>query len=237
MTSHAHFNAPADRSNRRRFRFTVSAGLIAATTVGGICVLQSGCLGLASNLMHAAGMDLVPAEYEGLEDQLVAVVVRTPSNRHHDDQIAGDMAIRLQQELTSKVDDFQAVRADKIHDWWDRNGWDANDFQGLGRDVGATRVLLVDIKDLSLRDGATLYRGTADVHVQVIDVATGGVPFTKTIDSFEYPRMAGQSTSETTEKRFRKLYLSILAAEIGRAFHPYDEGERVALDSKIVHNF
>ena len=72
----------------------------------------------------------------------------------------------------------------------------------------------------------TLYCGTSDVTLSVIDVATGEVDFTKSLEEYRYPTMAGQHTSETTESRFRKLYLQTLAEEIGRSFHPYDMSDR-----------
>ena len=67
-----------------------------------------------------------------------------------------------------------------------------------------------------------------------IDVATGEAVFTKSLEEYRYPTMAGQHTSETTESRFRKLYLQTLAEEIGRSFHPYDMSDRFAADSRIA---
>ena len=72
------------------------------------------------------------------------------------------------------------------------------------------------------------------MYLQVIDVETGNTLFRRTMDQYTFPKSTGQHTSETTEDRFRKLYLKMLANEIGRMFHPFDGTERIALDSKIV---
>ena len=68
--------------------------------------------------------------------------------------------------------------------------------------------------------------------VKVIDVATGTVDFQRPIDEFTYPTLAGQDVSGTSESRFRKLYLTMLAQEIARSFHPYDMTDRYAIDSQ-----
>lgn len=198
------------------------------------CTTQTGCLGLASNLMHATGMDMIPAEYEGLEDATVAVVVLTPSPRHTDDPASIELTRRLREELIQNVDDVALVRDDRIANWWDTNGYDSEDFQALGQQVDADKILIVSLENLRLKDGATLYRGTSDVTIEVIDASTGHVVHTKRIEEYRFPQMAGQHTSETSEKRFRALYLKMLAAEIGRSFRPFDRHERFALDGTIA---
>ena len=95
-------------------------------------------------------------------------------------------------------------------------------------------MLVIEVANLRLREGSTLYRGRSDVVVNFIDAETGNVEFTRTLDEFTYPNVAGQYTSETTESKFRKLYLKMLAVEISRSFHPYDLTDRIAADSRIA---
>ena len=201
--------------------------------LAGVALLPTGC-GIMSNLMHAAGADMEPAKYEGLEDSTVAIVTVTDSSQYSDDIVARELSSRLGQILTQKVDDVKLVRDDKIQQWRDVKGWDAIDFQAIGEGVKADKVVGLEVSGIKLRDGATLYRGSCDVVVKVIDVETGTVDFVEQLDEFIYPTMAGQSTTETSESRFRKLYLDMLAQEIGRSFHPYDRIDRIALDSFIA---
>lgn len=217
---------PTRQRNRRQFA--------AAMLMSGAAITSTGCLGLAANFMHAAGLDRIPAEYDGLEDASVAVVVLTETARPSDDPVARDLTRRVGQELIRYVDDIQIVREDRVADWCDRNGWDSRDFEALGRDVAADQVLVIEVANLKLRDGATMYKGIADVNMEVIDVESGHKVHSKAIEEFSYPKLAGQHANETTEKRFRGLYLGILAAEITRAYRPYDSNERVALDSRIA---
>ncbi len=177
---------------------------------------------------------MIPAEYKGLKECTVAVVTVTDSSQYSNDVASRELSRRVSEILTRKVNDVRLVREDKIEQWRDINGWDAIDFAGIGEEVEADKVLGIEVSNLTLRDGATLYRGRADVLVNVIDVATGTIEYTRRLDEYTYPTVAGQYTSETTETRFRKLYLGMLATEIGRSFHAYDMADRIALDSVIA---
>jgi acyl carrier protein len=184
--------------------------------------------------MHAVGADMIPAEYEGLEEQTVAVVTLSDGSQYSNDSANKDLGRRVSAILTKEVDKIRLVREEKIDRYRDVNGWDSVDFAEIGMAVGADKVVGIELDNLRLRDGATLYRGRADVTVHVIDVASGTVEYTRNLDEFTYPTVAGQYTSETTESKFRKLYFSMLSEEIGRTFHPYDFTDRLALDSAIA---
>lgn len=211
----------------------VSAKTTGLVLVAVAVLMLSGC-GMMSNLMHAAGVDMIPAECTTLEEMTVAIVTVTDSSQYSNDVTARELSRGVGEVLTRKVEKVTLVREDKIEEWRDVNGWDNMDFVAIGRGVGADKVLGIELSNLVLREGATLYRGRADVRIKVIDVATEGVEYTRSLDEYTFPTVAGQYTSETTESKFRKLYLGMLAKEIGRSFHPYDMTDRFALDSAIA---
>lgn len=192
-----------------------------------------GCMGVA-NLMHAVGLDMIPAEYEGLQDATVAIVATTDSSLYSTDAAATELSQRLAHVFSTEVDDIRLVRHDKVQSWRDAHGYDSADYVDLGRDLNADRVVVVDLKNLQLRDGPTLYRGRADVSLEVIDVESAAVAFTKNLDEYTFPKMTGQYTSETTESKFRKFYLTMLAKEIGRSFHRFDHTDQIAMDGKMA---
>ncbi|MEM9368489.1 MAG: hypothetical protein AAGD07_21045 [Planctomycetota bacterium] len=201
------------------------------------CVLasQSGCvLPLVSNVMHAVGADRVPPKFDGLEKSRVAIITMTDRSRYSEDINARLMSRKLGEVLLEKVDDVRIVREDEVQQWRDTHGWENEDLAELGGDLKADLVLAIQLRDLKLREGATLYRGSANVIVQVVDPADGSELFRHEIDDFMYPKTAGQYTTETTETKFRKLYLSMLARQVGRLFHPYDFAETIALDGAIA---
>lgn len=211
---------------------TVVRGACLASLVAA-ALLQLGCSSLAT-VMHAVGVDMIPAEYDGLKDRSVAVVTISDSSQYANDVTSRELSRFVSEILTKKVKGIQLVREDKIEQWRDVNGWDSLDFDTIGKGVGAQRVLGIELANLRLRDGATLYRGRADIVVNVIDSETGNIEYTRTLEEFTYPNVAGQYTSETTEARFRKLYLRMLAEEICRSFHRYDLTDRFAADSRIA---
>ncbi|MEM6473153.1 MAG: hypothetical protein AAF802_26565 [Planctomycetota bacterium] len=195
---------------------------------------QPGCLGVISNIMHATGADKTPAAYDGLEKSRVAIVTVTENSQFGDDTSARILSRNISQWIGSEVKEVDLVREDKISDWRDTHGWDQLEFAEIGRGVEADKVLAIEVANLKLRDGPTLYRGNADVRVSVIDSKTGEELFSSEIEEFQYPITAGVYTNETTESRFRKLYLGILGKRIARQFFPFDAHEDFALDGFIA---
>jgi len=210
-----------------RRRLLVLAGL--AITAGS----QAGCA-LMSNLGHAMGADQIPPEYEGLEDCRLAVVTISDASQFSEDDVSSYLSRQVSQILTSKLKKIRLVREEEIARWRDTHGYDHVDFVEIGEGVNADKLLGIQINNLRLQDGKSLYRGKAEVEVQIIDPQAGEVLFRRSLSEFTYPETAGQHVSETTESKFQKLYLTVLAERIGRMFHPYDFSDTVALDGRIA---
>ena len=195
---------------------------------------QPGCLGIVANLMNVVRGHTVKPEYNGLEGKRVAVVTLTDSSQYSDDASARILGRRVSDILHTEVKNIKIVREDEVQQWRDRHGWDAIEFLDIGRGVKADKVVGIEMTGLRLKDGATLYRGRAEVTVSVYDIATDSLEFRRHLDDFTYPVTAGMYTSETTETKFRGLFLGVLASKIGRYFHGYDFSDTVALDAAII---
>ena len=222
----------------------ISSSLVVGTKVAGLIAVlaliatQSGCLGLASNLMHAVGADRVPPEYkdyEDLEDCRLAVVTMTEASQYSNDAASRFLSRRVGQILTNELDDVRLVREDEIEQWRDEHGYDNMDFASIGKDLNAEKVVAIQVSNLTLREGQSLFRGKSDVTLQVIDVADGSTLFIHDLDEHTFPVNAGQHVSETTESKFQKLYLTVLAERIGRLMHPYDFADTVAMDGILAN--
>ncbi len=205
-----------------------------AFLISTIVLSQTGCLGMAANLMNAVKGHTVKAEFEGLEGKRVAVVTLTDSSQYSDDVSARMLSRRVSEILQTKIKNIELVREDEVQQWRDTKGWDAIEFIDIGRGVKAEKVVAIEMTNLKLRDGATLYRGRAEVTTTVYDVESRTEEFRRHLEEFTYPETAGQYTSETTEAKFRALYLSVLAARIARFFHSYDFSDTVAMDATII---
>jgi hypothetical protein len=200
-----------------------------------VSVLQTGCIvPFAANLMHAVGADMVPPEYEGLEEMTVAVITSTDGSQYSQDVVAREINRMVSTIIGKEVKDVVLIRQDQIDQWRDVHGWDESDFASIGKGVKANKVIGIEVSDVRLREGATLFRGRSEARVQVIDVASGEVEYSRDLDDYTYPKLAGQDITETTESRFRKLYLTMLSKEISRSFHHYDVTDRFAADSAIA---
>lgn len=221
---------PPLRPPRRIARSVPAAALVIAAAVS----VQTGCVKFASNLAHVMGADRIPAEYEGLNESTVAVVTITDAGKFADDASARLLNNYVGEILSREVDDIKLVRDATVRQWRDRHGWDQTDFHAIGQGVKAEKIVGIELTDFRLRDGVTLYRGRANVRIQVIDAESGLQLFSKTLDDYTFPKTTGQYTSETTEAKFRKLYLRMLARQIARSFHPYDGMEDFALDGSIA---
>ncbi|QDT58377.1 hypothetical protein SV7mr_08680 [Stieleria bergensis] len=228
MVSLRNHQSEMDLQRRKQIvvRSIVSLGLC-----GLLLITQPGCLGLFANLVNATGASRIKPVCSELEKSRVVVVALTEESIYRDDVSARILGRNVRQWLGTEVKDIELVREDKIADWRDRNGWDTMDFVAMGRELEADKVLIVQVGDLSLRDGATLYRGNANVVTTVYNTETGNEVFQSEIEEFRYPQNSGVYTNETTETRFRKLYLGILAKRVSRQFYPYDRNDDFALDA------
>ncbi len=216
-------------------RRNVLSSIMVAGLAASVLITQAGCLGFAANIMNVVRGHTVDAEFPGLEGKRVAVVTVTDSSQYSDDASARILSRRVSDILATEVKNIKMVREDEVQQWRDRNGWDAIEFIDIGRGVKADKVVGIEMTNLRLRDGATLYRGRAVVTVSVYDISNGALEFRRNLEEFTYPVSAGMYTSDTTESKFRNLFLGVLASRLARFFHGYDFSDTVALDAAIVN--
>ncbi|XZE53125.1 hypothetical protein SH139x_004846 [Planctomycetaceae bacterium SH139] len=217
------------RLDRRRLCRTLMAGVMA-----GLAVSQTGCIQFVANMLHAVQGNALPAEFDGLKGQRVAVFAITDTSQYTDD-VAARMLTRYSGELLlSEVKDLKLVREAEVEDWRDTQGYNTVDPISLGRGVKADKVVVIEMTNLRLRDGQTMYRGHADVTVSVHDMESGSIEFRRSLEDYTYPATAALPITETTEEKFRRLFLGELAKRVTRHFYPYDFRDSVASDARIV---
>ena len=122
------------------------------------------------------------------------------------------------------------VSNQRVDDWIDQHGWDMIDFVAIGRGVEADTVVAVDVDSFSLHDGATMFKGRANVHVVVYDMQSGQEVFAHSPPQLEFPTTAGIPATSTSEREFRKMFLDAVAGRIARNFYAFDINEDVAGD-------
>jgi hypothetical protein len=191
-----------------------------------------GCIQFAANLLNVVRGPEVPAQVKGFENKLVAVICSNEQGICRDEttiRLAGD----LKGILASKLPKTKFVNQEEIKQWIEGSSVSESDILAIGDGVKADYVIAVDILKLQLKDGPTLFRGRSDLSLTVLDVKTKKPIFRKAMPEYAYPVMAGQSTTETDERKFRGVYLTNVASKLSRYFYPHEFGEDVAMDATI----
>jgi len=194
----------------------------------------TGCLQFAANLMHVMSGPQVPAEFKGLDGKRVAILSNNESGICRDESTIR-LAGNLKGILAGKLPKATFVRQDEIDSWLDGKSSRDQDFVAIGEAVKADYLISVEMLDLKLKDGQTLFRGRSNLTVRVWDVKSSKIAFQKSLPEYTYPIMAGQATTETDEPKFRRVYLMNVADKIGRYFYAHEFGEDVAMDATILH--
>ncbi len=93
-----------------------------------------------------------------------------------------------------------------------------SDYFEIGKGVKADKLLAIELAGMKIKDGSTLYRGQCDISVSVYDINDeGSVVYRKQFPEFSFPKMGGPTTSDTTDAKFRNMFLKVCRIE-GRWF-------------------
>lgn len=194
---------------------------------------SAGCIGqmLATGVYLAQGGNLIPAEYDGLEDARVVIVCRPPMS--HEYRHAGaSQAIgrRISALLAEHVDGIDVVDSREVDNWADES--DFNEFKELGRAVGADKLVHVDLADFSLYKGRTLYQGNADVTVSVYDMVDGErLVWERSLGEVLYPRHSGIPAQDKPVSQFQREFQEVVASAVALHFYKHDPHSAFAIDA------
>lgn len=209
-------------------------GLITIGLVSLFLISSPGCVRLAANLVNAIQGNEKPAEYNGFEKKRVAIVCATDKGLSSDAS-AALLTGYVHMLLNKNIKDIQLVRAEEVERWLDAHGTIESDYVQIGKGVKADQVLAIDLAGMKIKDGATLYRGQCDITVTVFDIADdGAIAFKKQFPEFSFPKMGGPTTSDTTDAKFRNLFLTVVAAKVAGLFYPVDPTAEYALDATAI---
>ncbi len=196
-----------------------------------VLIIAPGCAQVA-NLVHVVRGNTRPAEYKGLAEKKVAIVCGSGDGIIQDES-ANMLTLFVQTTLDREIKEVEFIPRDQITRWLDSQSAGTTNFVALGKGVGAEQVVCIDMKNMKMREGSTLYRGTADISVEVHDVGTGKVVYRKEIPDFAYPKVASASILDTNEAKFRGAFISIAAQKIASLFYAADATSEYALDATI----
>ena len=172
----------------------------------------------------------IPAEFDGLKGQTVAVVCRPIIELEFSDAgSARGLATLVGGQIEDSVRRAKVVGQHEVARWIDENSW--TDYQSVGKALGADQVVGIDLEGFRFHEGSTLYRGRATVHVKVYDVSEKKLVFQKRFDDFSFPSNNAIPATDLSENEFRGLFLQMLSQRISRLFHSYESREVFAEES------
>ncbi len=190
-----------------------------------------GCAQVAG-LIYAVKGNTRPAEYKGLSGKNVAIVCGAETGLRTDES-ANMLCLFVQTTLEREVKGIKFVQREEIAQWINDNDKESVDYLSMGKKVGAEQLLKIDLKNVKMREGTTLYRGTADIAVTVYDVSSGKAVYHKELPQFAYPKVASASVMDTSEAKFRGAFISMAAQKISSLFYAADATSEYALDATV----
>jgi hypothetical protein len=215
-----HFTTPG------RHVLTVAVLLLALNTLGGCAIVN--------HLLYVVRGATVPAEFDGLKGKRVAVVCVSANEDYGPDSTTEMLSKEIERQLKENVKDVTLVRHSEVANWIDRNDW-KYDYLQVGRGVKAEMVVGIDVGRFSMHEGGTLYKGHADVEIQVFDMAQQGAKVYQTIiDDFSFPTSGAQAVTDISEAKFKRAFIKVLAQAISRSFYAYEIQEDVAPDRAFL---
>jgi hypothetical protein len=198
---------------------------------GAVLSSSTGCVRLMANMINAIQGNEKPAEYDGFEEQRVAIVCSTDKGLSNDATTAL-MTGYIHMALNTNVKKIELVRPEEIEQWLNVHGSIESDYVEIGKAVKADKLLAIDISKMTVKDGQTLFRGQCDIGITVYDIADkGAIVFRKQIPEFTYPKIGGPTIADTTESKFKNQFLKIIAIKVSGLFYPVDPTADYALDA------
>ena len=211
----------------RSMQFSIAV-LLCATMLTSV-----GCISFMANVMRVVKGTDAPAEFDELKEKKVAVVVTTSAGMNSD--ATGIIVCNyVHALLATNVKKIQMINQEEIGRILNDLPAGEHDMTKIGSRLNADYVVAIEVTDLKLHDGPTLYKGRSSSSVEVYKVSDGNSPvFRKLFPDFVYPQM-GMPSTDTDEATFQRFYLSEISQRMARIFYPFDPTVDVAKDAAVA---
>ena len=191
------------------------------------CLVSTGCNPLTVfYFLFLLPPPKVDAAYAGLEKQKVAVLTfASRSAQFEHAGIDNDLAKGVARELREHVKHIKLVDANEVRQWRDEHS--AFEPTDVGRKFEANRVVYIEVESFTLYEEHTtqLYRGKANVRVQVFDMTKDGDMVWETRVEPEFPGHRPIPVTDMSRDKFRSLFTKYLTRQIAHNFFDYKAEE------------
>jgi hypothetical protein len=207
----------------------------------GISLLaMSGCTVLGFVASRVVPAPVVPAQYSGLKDQPIAIMVWAGEGTMIDFpdvrlDVAGSLQKKLEQSREAKVKELKGVSfptpaASVVRFQESHPELEGAPLTDVAPKLGASRVIYVEIESLQTRSDAAveLYRGSASATVKVLEVADGKakVAYEESGIAVTFPeKITDAGTPDGNDSVFYAGTVHGLTSEIAKRFveHPEEQ--------------
>lgn len=198
-----------------------------------VLTTSTGCMNQMAGLLYVIKGHKVPPKYQGLEGKRVAVLCLSDASAYGPDTLTYTVSKHIGIKIATGVKDVEVVGPGKIESWIDENGWEESKVVELGKGINAEMVIVIEVGSYSIHEGATMYKGNADLTVTVYDIMKNGqISFADGPDLFSFPEN-GRPAVQTTDRQFESFYLARLTEHISKLFVAYDKMEGFADDAMM----
>lgn len=200
--------------------------------MGAACVAGlAGCEAagwLAQGFEPAAPPMLVKAEYHGLDNQRVAVLVDADLETMYQHPLAQlEVAQLLTERLAANVPGVSVIDARQVVDFQQRNiYWNTSTYSDLAKRLNVNRLVLVDLSEYRLHEPGNvhLWRGTvaASVGVAAADSDHPDDLAYQTVTTVSYPPDKPMGAIKADERTIRLGMLDLFARAVVGKFHDHE---------------
>lgn len=192
---------------------------------------STGCIKEMAQLLYVIKGHKVEPAFTELKDKTVAVVCNSDATAYGPDSLSVTIAKHIAIAMTISTDKITVAAPAKVDEFIEANGWHEDSAGRLGEAVGADYVVVIDVDNYSIHEGATLFKGKSEWTASAYDVAKEGrIVFTKGPSQYSFPK-DGRPSIQTSEREFESFYLARLADHISKQFISYDKLESFAEDA------
>ncbi len=208
--------------------------LLTALALVAVLVPVAGCTNFLTLAAYMIKGTDVPAEFDNLEGKRVAVVCQPMVElEYRSGMAAKELAREIGSLLKQHVAKIEVIDHRQVDAWIDENSWDR--YEDIGDAVKADLVLGVDLESFQIHKGQTLYQGSANITMHLVDCSNGDEEIVnRPLPQMLYPPSAGIPTSERQESQFRREFVTVLADQIARHFYKHDPYQYHALDAAAL---
>ena len=219
--------------NRRGHRPTSVLTLTALALLATVWVLE-GCqiFGIASvvgqNIEREKKVEVL-AEYDGLRNQTVAIVVQTDmSTLYQFPKLVAEVCVNMSRRLAQNVEGIQVLDPRIVLDWtYHQPGWETMPYGEVCEELGVERLVWIDVFEFRLNPPGNRWQwdGVAGASIGIVELdGFDSDAFAETYDvSGEFPKIAELGRESSTEERIEMGLLATFIEEAAWLFFDHIE--------------